>query len=229
MEYVNNRYTRIYYKIISRARQEKRHKSNGFYSHHIIPKCLGGTNDPSNLVLLTYKEHRVCHCLLIKMVDEKKANIKMRHAYGFFNKSSVFNGPRYQRGKENIFSQPRIVAMVKERMIKSNPMKNPEIQARRLASWRANRAAKEFIPPRVLRDKFITPRGIFKTKKDIMKVLGLGEWITNTIYDNLDDLPVSNGRKSPSLDSLSIDYTKTWRENGFDIIDKNSTTSLSEV
>jgi hypothetical protein len=229
MKYINNKYTTIYYKIINRARQENRIKTSGFYSHHVIPKCLGGTNDPNNLVLLTYKEHRVCHCLLIKMVKDTSANIKMRHAYGFFNKSSVFNGPRYRKGKENVFTRPEIIAMVRERMKNNNPMKNPEIQARRLASWKATRAAKDTIPPRTLKDKFITPLGVFKTKKEVQKVLGLGEWITNTIYDNLDNLPVSNGRKSRRIDNLSIDYSKTWRENGFDIIDKNSTKNSSEV
>jgi len=221
MDYLDNKHTKIYYKIIDRARSQNRTKSAGMQSHHILPKCLGGTDDPNNRVLLTYKEHRVCHCLLIKMVDDKDANIKMRHAYGFFNKSSVFNGPRYRHGKENVFSRPEIIAMVRERMTNNNPMKTPEIQARRLASWKAQRAAREFIPPRVLKDKFITPLGVFKTKKEIMNRFGVGEWILNTIYDNLDSLPVSNGRRSQKINCFSIDYSKTWKQNGFDIIDRN--------
>ncbi len=32
--------------------------------HHILPKCLGGTNDKSNLVNLTAEEHFVAHKLL---------------------------------------------------------------------------------------------------------------------------------------------------------------------
>jgi hypothetical protein len=223
MKYIDNKYTRSYYKIIDRARQENRFKQEGLQLHHIIPRCLGGTNNTDNLVFLTYKEHRVCHCLLIKMVNNKNADIKMRHAYGWFNKNSAFNGPRYRRGKENIFASSEIIAMVRDRMIKNNPMKNPETQARRLASWKAQRALKKVIPPRVLKDKFITPVGIFKTKKEIMNKFGVGEWILNTIYDNLDDLPISNGRRSKKIDCFLIDYAKTWRENGFDIIDRNST------
>jgi len=34
-------------------------------------------------------------------------------------------------------------------------------------------------------------------------------------YTNLDDLPVSNGRRSKKIEHLGIDYTKTWRNNGF--------------
>ncbi len=35
--------------------------------HHIIPKCLGGTDDEDNLVYLTAEEHYVAHQLLVKM------------------------------------------------------------------------------------------------------------------------------------------------------------------
>ena len=35
--------------------------------HHIVPKCLGGTDDEDNLVYLTAKEHYVAHQLLCKM------------------------------------------------------------------------------------------------------------------------------------------------------------------
>lgn len=34
--------------------------------HHIIPKSLGGINNNENLVLLTAREHYICHCLLVK-------------------------------------------------------------------------------------------------------------------------------------------------------------------
>jgi hypothetical protein len=32
--------------------------------HHILPKCLGGTDDPSNLVRLTAREHFIIHKIL---------------------------------------------------------------------------------------------------------------------------------------------------------------------
>lgn len=35
--------------------------------HHIIPRCLGGSNDKSNLVELTPEEHYLAHQLLIKI------------------------------------------------------------------------------------------------------------------------------------------------------------------
>jgi hypothetical protein len=36
-------------------------------AHHIIPKCLGGSNDPANLVDLTAREHYIAHLLLAKI------------------------------------------------------------------------------------------------------------------------------------------------------------------
>lgn len=35
--------------------------------HHIVPKCLGGSNDKSNIAILTPEEHFLAHQLLIKM------------------------------------------------------------------------------------------------------------------------------------------------------------------
>lgn len=57
---------RIYENIIANAQRQNRRKHNGTYyeKHHITPKCLGGTNNKDNLVLLTAKEHFVCHKLL---------------------------------------------------------------------------------------------------------------------------------------------------------------------
>lgn len=36
-------------------------------NHHIIPKCMGGSDDESNLVKLTAEEHYIAHLLLVKM------------------------------------------------------------------------------------------------------------------------------------------------------------------
>lgn len=56
-----------------------RYKGNGTYyeKHHIIPHSLGGSDLDKNLVLLTAREHYLCHWLLVKRnemdsVDRKK-------------------------------------------------------------------------------------------------------------------------------------------------------------
>ena len=63
---------KIYDNIIKKAKLEKRkklkkHNINFKYyeNHHILPKCLGGLDYKENLVLLTFKEHYICHKLLM--------------------------------------------------------------------------------------------------------------------------------------------------------------------
>lgn len=67
-------YEKIYDSLIFRAisedrkRHPKSHKDYIYYErHHILPRCLNGTNDKSNLVLLTAKEHFLAHLLLVKI------------------------------------------------------------------------------------------------------------------------------------------------------------------
>lgn len=63
--YLQNKYTKWYYNIINNAKNENRSKKQGIYyeSHHIIPKSFGGIEE----VLLTAKEHFICHLLLCRM------------------------------------------------------------------------------------------------------------------------------------------------------------------
>ena len=68
-----NWYRKVYNQIIERARLRGLDKTNiDFYVeiHHIIPKCLGGTDDSDNLVALTYREHIICHKLLCKLYPD---------------------------------------------------------------------------------------------------------------------------------------------------------------
>lgn len=77
-------YQIIYDKIILKAKNQLRVKLNKdasdfiyYENHHILPKCLGGTNDKSNLVLLTAREHFICHKLLVEIYPK---NNKLIHA-----------------------------------------------------------------------------------------------------------------------------------------------------
>jgi hypothetical protein len=44
--------------------------------HHIIPRCLGGSDDKYNLVELTAREHFIAHLLLLKIYPNKYSLIK---------------------------------------------------------------------------------------------------------------------------------------------------------
>lgn len=64
--FLSNKYTIWYQSIVSRARLRV-NKEPGDELHHVIPRSLGGSNDKSNKVILTAREHFVCHLLLRKM------------------------------------------------------------------------------------------------------------------------------------------------------------------
>jgi hypothetical protein len=86
MIFIPNRYTLIYYSIVKKAQQRSTLNSVYTESHHIIPKSLGGSDNKTNLVDLTYKEHRLCHKLLVRMT-RGKAKGKMAYALLFFRVS----------------------------------------------------------------------------------------------------------------------------------------------
>jgi hypothetical protein len=58
-------YQKIYDNLIERARYRL---IKGYTEkHHIVPRCLGGTDESNNLVRLTPEEHYVAHQLLVKI------------------------------------------------------------------------------------------------------------------------------------------------------------------
>lgn len=60
-----NKYEKWYASITNNAKD----RTIDVYTetHHILPRSLGGSDDASNLVKLTAREHFVCHWLLTKM------------------------------------------------------------------------------------------------------------------------------------------------------------------
>ena len=69
-------YQRIHDAIIDRARNRK---LQGYYEqHHVIPRCLGGNNEKTNLVKLTAREHFIIHRLLCEL---HPTNDKLFFAY----------------------------------------------------------------------------------------------------------------------------------------------------
>lgn len=98
IEFISNKYTRIYFSIIENA---KNRKLEGYSEkHHIVPRSIGGTNDRTNLVNLTAREHFICHLLLPHMVENSNAKAKLYHAMGlmrFGNKSQnrIYTSSQY--------------------------------------------------------------------------------------------------------------------------------------
>jgi hypothetical protein len=80
MIFIDNKYTRCYYNIISKAKTSS-YTTIYTENHHIIPKSLGGDNSKDNLVKLTAREHYICHRLLVKMTT---GNDKRKMSYAIW-------------------------------------------------------------------------------------------------------------------------------------------------
>lgn len=67
-------YSKIYSNLIEKC---KNRIIEGYTeSHHIVPRCMGGSDDFSNLVNLTPEEHYLAHQLLIKIYPNNPKLVK---------------------------------------------------------------------------------------------------------------------------------------------------------
>ncbi len=95
-------YLKHYTRLVERARNRV---LDGYKEqHHILPKCLGGTDELSNLVYLTAEEHFVAHQLLVKVYPKEPkliyAVIRMSHnAYGRRPNNKLYSWMRIKHSK----------------------------------------------------------------------------------------------------------------------------------
>jgi hypothetical protein len=117
MIFIHNKYTRIYYSIISNALLRDTFKTYT-EKHHIIPKSLGGNNSTSNLVKLTAREHFICHLLLVRMTIGNQKR-KMVHAAWLMANASGKGQSRYKTTSK-IYESLRKIKSDNMKQIKGN-------------------------------------------------------------------------------------------------------------
>jgi len=112
---------KVYDAIIQKAKSENRIKlqknQEGYVyyeNHHILPKCLGGSNDEENLVLLIAKEHFVCHKLLTYIYKE---NISLIYAFFMLSHFEKYKIYISSRDYENIRNLIAITPITDEKRI----------------------------------------------------------------------------------------------------------------
>jgi hypothetical protein len=123
-------YTKIYNSLVERAKNRK--LTTYKEKHHIIPKCMGGSNKKENLVELTAREHYIAHLLLVKIYPN---NSKLKYAMwaminGWQSNSIIRDYKISSRMYEIIKMNYSIVA--KEQLTFNNPMKN-ELHRKKLS------------------------------------------------------------------------------------------------
>ena len=96
--------------------------------HHIIPKCMGGSDSKDNLVRLTAEEHYVAHQLLVKMYPDNDSLVyalrrmsggkSNRKAYGWIKKTVVQMLSRRYTGRP--LSEKQVAGNLSRRGSKAN-------------------------------------------------------------------------------------------------------------
>ena len=61
------------------------------HKHHIIPKHMGGTDDPSNLVELTVEEHAEAHRILFETYGRKEDELAWKGLAGIIGKEELLH------------------------------------------------------------------------------------------------------------------------------------------
>lgn len=124
---------RHYRKLIINALN--RTNLNEYYElHHIVPRCLGGSDDDTNLVKLTVREHFIAHQLLYRI--HKHENRNLIHAvFAFFEDANehrhvLRNRPiwmhRWLRRERSIATHLTIRDMGYQKVAKWNQMREAE-------------------------------------------------------------------------------------------------------
>lgn len=111
-------YTKIYNNLISRniVREDYVEK------HHILPRCLGGTDDITNIVELSPEEHYLAHLLLCKIYPGNK---KLLYAAMNMTSGSMINNGKRSNKAYGWLRRHYAESMSGD----NNPnRKNPEIQ-----------------------------------------------------------------------------------------------------
>ena len=72
-----NKYTKWYNQIIASGIHDY---IPGYERHHILPRSLNGTDEKSNLIYITPRQHFICHWLLIKIYSTGEEHWKMLNA-----------------------------------------------------------------------------------------------------------------------------------------------------
>ena len=105
-------YKQHYINLVETRRNRIKDSEIYYEKHHIIPLCMGGSDDDSNFVSFTAREHYVAHWLLWKMAvkSEIRDNIfKLGRAFQFM---ACCNGQNKRTITGKQFERIRIIASI---------------------------------------------------------------------------------------------------------------------
>ncbi|APO80189.1 NUMOD3 domain-containing DNA-binding protein [Pseudomonas putida] len=203
-------YANIYAALVKNAKARGLNKSKveGYFeTHHIIPRCMGGSDGKSNLVMFTGREHYIAHMLLWKAYPEEVSLMRAAHMM-----SSRWQSSTGVKTTSRLYAQLRLeyaVAVSEQVAGEGNPFygkkhseealqsirnsKLPYYVGQRLIHWRANndRYMRQVLRP------ISVPKPFFPSKVDEFKAFrfkgALEDWLAFHCYK---DFWVRSGKTS---------------------------------
>lgn len=143
--FIDNKYYKWYNNIINSALL--RPELMEYHEiHHIIPKSLGGTESPDNLVKLTAREHFICHYLLTKFTSGSD----------YYKMVYACQGMRRSRNYQHRYINSRLYEVIKKEAA--------EIQRKRFLGKKLSKEHREAIS-NGLRGRVHSPETIEKRRK----------------------------------------------------------------
>lgn len=127
MVFIENKYTKWYYSIISAAKSRIT-VSEDAENHHIVPESFyinrsrkgpvgwldGNPESTDNKVFLTYREHIICHMLLVKMT-EGMARKKMVHGLWTMSRANTSSKRKRMTARQYEFARKEFCKVIKDR------------------------------------------------------------------------------------------------------------------
>lgn len=203
MIFIDNKYTKTYYKIIERS---KNRTVQGYTEkHHIIPKALGGTNLPTNLVILTAREHYICHVLLVKMTTGLNKK-KMIYAAAAFMTWTTPSHARIIKMNSRVFQTLKELRqhVLREEMAKPENKKKSSDGSKKL--WADPEYKKEASEKRKKLWKDQTYLDKMKRRKRTVKQVIINGILYSSLKDAAEKLNIDPSTVSKRCSSLHIKY-----------------------
>jgi hypothetical protein len=114
-------YLQLHDKFISSRKNRELCEGVQYENHHIVPRCLGGGNESSNLVSLTLREHIFVHRLLSKIYPHHSG---LNYSVVLLSKGKYGDTRHHPRGMKGKTQSSHCKTLVSDFMKKNNPNKN---------------------------------------------------------------------------------------------------------
>lgn len=182
-------YQKVYTSLISKRKEFPLKKTKELYTelHHILPRCLGGSDNKENLIRLTAREHFIAHRLLAKIHPDQTGLSKAVFAMCSINGMKV-SSKTYHVLKQN-FCKSAAATMI---AVNSDPVYIANKSANTPEQWKNDFSRNKLLnglkrswcdntqrrakAAQVAREQMKDPRRIQHTFNNLKKMQGDASW-----------------------------------------------------